>query len=354
MVYTQHSSELTESLKAEIKENHLEEIQEIATKTRGNKICAFVGSGLSLPTMPPWEGVLKRLSEYLPSKIAKNKFEEYWKELPSSEENNDARADILLNIAQLISDKLEDDFPTRLYEIFSSYGSLPASVTKIIEYKFSNIITTNFDCFLELAAWDFDRKYNLRRTPLILYPSQKEFKLPSFTEKYHIAKIHGSIDSIDSIIFTKKKYNDFYSRARYLDYAQHGSQSQDKGQSKNNSAGTDYRPQYIYDMLNNKTLLFIGYSLSDPHIQKIIQILSSSQLEKHHYILAGLREGEEKPRSIENIKLKSIYYQVTNSDTDPDYSSGVSAFMDILLEEKDLSRKNPNSEDSLNKINTGF
>ena len=73
MVYTQHSNELIESLKAEIEKNHLEEIQEIATKARGNKMCAFVGSGLSLPTMPPWEGVLKKLSEYLPSEIAKNK-----------------------------------------------------------------------------------------------------------------------------------------------------------------------------------------------------------------------------------------------------------------------------------------
>ena len=257
-------------------------------------------------------------------------------------------------MAQLISDKLEDDFPTRLYEIFSSYGSIPVPVTKIIEYKFSNIITTNFDCFLELAAWDFDRKYNLKRTPLTLYPSQKEFKLPGFTEKYHIAKIHGSIDSIDSIIFTKKNYEDFYSRVQHLYYAQYGNQYQDKRQSESNSSGTDYRPQYIYEILNNKTLLFIGYSISDPHIQKIIQILDSSRLKKHHYMLIGLREGEKKPESPDNIRLKPIYYPKTNSGSDTDDRSGISAFMDILLEEKDLSRKNPNPEDSLNEINTGL
>lgn len=112
------------------------------------------------------------------------------------------------------------------------------ALKRVLQKNVSGVVTTNYDKLIENIA----PKYNV-------YSSQNELitsKLYGIGELY---KIHGDIDSPSTIVITENDYNDFESKYKYL-------------------------AAKLLTIFSEFPVVFIGYSLSDQNIRKILQEMS--------------------------------------------------------------------------------
>jgi hypothetical protein len=113
---------------------------------------------------------------------------------------------------------------------------------KFTELPFELIITTNFDCLLEDA-------FRNGKKPYAKIYSSKDYSVYR-SKRRKILKIHGDVENFDSIVVTKKQYelvsmdNSLY---KYI----------------------------LKTLIVDKTLLFIGYSLSDPDFLALLKEVKS-------------------------------------------------------------------------------
>lgn len=120
------------------------------------------------------------------------------------------------------------------YEITSSYTD-EISLLKLISDKISMVFTTNYDAFLETDIFpDFK-----------VYDSQDKYYFRTNNGYGEIYKIHGSIDDPNGIIISEKDYEKFESSLKLVS-------------SKLLNALLDY------------PIIFLGYSLEDENIKKIM------------------------------------------------------------------------------------
>ncbi len=120
------------------------------------------------------------------------------------------------------------------------------------------VITTNFDKIYDnLCNEDHYVKYDYQKTKSIITNIKSPENL--------IIKAHGTIDDTDEIIFTAEQYHN--SQAAHPDFY-----------------------QLLESLFRVNTVLFLGYSLSDPDINLILQTSSkTSSKASPHYIV--LKEG---------------------------------------------------------------
>lgn len=107
----------------------------------------------------------------------------------------------------------------------------------------SSIITTNYDKTLEIAY--SDNHHLIYKDEDLAYIEKS---------KINIYKIHGTIDDLDSIILSKKDYNDLY---------------------KNNFSNSLIWSQ-IKSLLTTKTVIYIGYGHEDDNIDVITDFIHDS------------------------------------------------------------------------------
>ena len=144
---------------------------------------------------------------------------------------------------------------------------LKAELAKLAKARIHAIITTNWDRLLESIFPNFQT-----------FVGQDEVL---FLETYgvgEIYKIHGSVTKPDSIVVTKDDYDNFSRRNSYL-------------------------VAKLITMFIEHPVIFMGYSLSDPHIQElfreILNCLSSKHirmLNERIYFLG--RTSKERPESL--------------------------------------------------------
>lgn len=109
----------------------------------------------------------------------------------------------------------------------------------------SGFITTNYDTFLEDIASGYK-----------VYSSQEELLFSSIQGVGEIFKIHGSINNPSSLIITAEDYAAFDAKSSYL-------------AAKLTTIFIEY------------PMIFIGYSLSDPNIRKILSSIARGLSDKH-------------------------------------------------------------------------
>jgi len=146
-----------------------------------------------------------------------------------------------------------------LQQSFSRPNYQPSKThEKIKEIDFKVVITTNFDKV-------YDNLCNEHNYSISTYKESRKILGNIKSTSNLIIKAHGTIDDVANMVFTQQQYND--SRANYPEF---------------------------YDLLRalflTNTVLFLGYSLSDPDIQLVLEtVANSSNQSCPHYI--AIKEG---------------------------------------------------------------
>jgi hypothetical protein len=238
------------------------------------QVVIFIGSGLSSGTavsLPGWEKFLLDASEKLPpieKAISKKLI---------------CEGDFLLS-CDVIKNHLKDEWQDL---ISAEFGKVPHSSELHEEIKKLNqriIVTTNFDKIIE-KFWN-DGTYNggSNFRPMTQIDG-KSFRFLR-GEDGVIIKLHGCIDKADDIIFSKTEYI----RKAY---------------------SSDYYRKLVESLLLNYTILFVGFSMTDPAISQLMELYTNQFSNvRPHWIIhptedpVELAEFRNKHR-----KLKSITYE---------------------------------------------
>lgn len=135
---------------------------------------------------------------------------------------------------------------------------------RMLKNKVSAVITTNYDCFLEKEVFDSD---------FSVFVHQSDIFSASSYNIAEIYKIHGSCLDANSLVITKKDYDEFNS-SRKLIIAK------------------------MLTLFAESPLIFMGYSFTDENVQTIISdfiaCLTPEQIEKidQHFVFISYEKGQ--------------------------------------------------------------
>lgn len=160
------------------------------------------------------------------------------------------------------------------------------------------IITTNYDKLIE------DEVNSIDKSSIKKYIGQKGFfeQTDGWAEIY---KIHGCVDQPDSIILSKEDY-DFFDKNSILISAK------------------------IISMLINSPIIFIGYSLKDRNVRKIIKDFSSSLTAREITHLSNKIIIVEREEGLEEIIEQRILDKELGCEYTVIKTDNYSALFDIL------------------------
>lgn len=250
------------------------EIQKVISNFPATPIL-FVGSGLSKRylDLPNWEGLLSifanRLSgdEFayeryksraqaihsqagiLPeiASLIQKDFDEKWFSDPTFRQATDKYLQAVHNGTSPFKAEVAS-YISEHSSVVNEYADELALLSSITVKSISGIITTNYDCLLEQVADSFT-----------CYIGQEELLFSPIQGIAEIYKIHGCISQPDSIIINSLDYTNFSQKSSYL-------------------------AAKLMTLFMEYPIIFMGYSISDSNIQKILEsivyCLSDSNLSK--------------------------------------------------------------------------
>ncbi len=228
-----------------------------------NKFVLWIGSGFSIDAGYP---------------SGKNLANSFFKEFNTILKNED-RELTLDDVTDKIYNCLQSKQPiiTHLAKEFQSVQRNNPTIHEKLKLNpfIKDIITTNYDTLLEDA-------YNNHSHNLIC--NIKELSTIPNNKKVNIYKIHGDLLHQEDIIITKTDYNNFYK----------------------NRKDTSLFWSNIKSIATSRSIIFIGYSLSDPNIIDIIDALNTElgELRKPIYLIAPNFQSNQ----IKKLKEKKIHY----------------------------------------------
>lgn len=279
----------------------------------------FIGAGISrryLHRYPNWEQLLK----YSYTKISDDPYD-YQGHLDSLSRKYDNQFDINVNLASIIEDEFNKAFYSRKinlniggknpqwvnqhvspYKMYlahffkkmklhhNTYLKEELNAFRSLKNKISAIITTNYDLFLENEIFSDDYQVFCHQNELFS------------ADSYNIAeiyKIHGCALDANSILITKKDYDNF-----------------------NNT-----RKLFIAKMLTlfaESPIIFLGYSFTDKNIQEIIadflSCLTEKELEniENHFVFISYKKGEMELKEIKRIITTHTGTQIPITEIETD------------------------------------
>lgn len=271
-------------------EGDLEAVKALLTKSKAMPVL-FVGSGLSRRYIgsPDWDGLLERFAELAGKKypyyrgraggdrakaasmIAEDFYDIWW----DSDEFQDSRDDS----AHLVKDTA-DPLKIEICRYISSLAvierdEVDSELDALSKIHCHAIITTNWDEILDDALPEME-----------VYVGQNDVLFSSTQTVGEIYKIHGSVTDPQSLVFTDDDYSTYWDANPYL-------------------------IAKILTLFVENPIIFIGYSLGDPHIQRLlgnlVTCLTESQLNllNERFIFVG-RPNE---RRKEGLSRSSITVQ---------------------------------------------
>lgn len=235
----------------------------------------FVGSGLTRRYLglPNWEGLLRLYCVKSPYEYYYSKAERECRECPDMiypkiadyieadfndafftedkyAENRKTHAEDIAAKVSPFKFCIADYFKEKSEAIQEKYSDEITLFREIGNKNISCIITTNYDLFLE---------NNFGKDHFQPYIGQNELLFSTIYEVAEIYKIHGCCSKPDSIVINSHDYDLFVRKSAYLS-------------SK------------ILTLFLERPIIFLGYSVSDPNIRRILRSISecleNSQLEQ--------------------------------------------------------------------------
>lgn len=215
----------------------------------------FIGSGMSRRYLnfPNWEGLLRQFCEKIADdeyefirlkresggdfaklgSLLEKEFNERWYKDKSIRSDDKFVSDSVRHGCSPF--KSEISLHLRSFnKINERYAEEVSALKRISERNVSGIITTNYDKFIETLA----PKYSV-------YASQEDLIFSSVQGFAEIYKIHGSVDNPESIVITAQDYERFDRKAKYL-------------------------AAKLLTIFVEYPVVFLGYSMSDANIRKIL------------------------------------------------------------------------------------
>ncbi|NOZ84156.1 MAG: GAF domain-containing protein [Epsilonproteobacteria bacterium] len=285
-------------------------IEKISQEIASGSVIPFVGAGFSkYAGYPLWGELLKEIV------CEANKNNDKFKKIFAGEVESGFHDRIDRNELQQAADFIDkhiDNIPQYINSIFEKIRKKENEVISAIsDWSCSTIITTNYDCLLSDILTENKVKYSKYTYKQL---SQIVGKQPDNTRLVHI---HGNLDDIDSVIFSEKDINDKIISNKIF-------------------------TTFISDCFINKKFLFLGYGISDPHINSLIKFLS-------HNIQAGIEHyAILKCDEIDCDRFKSDYsINVLRVDS---FTDGDSNFINCLRKINHKTKENYDKKESENKL----
>lgn len=228
----------------------------IRSAMEDHNLVLFIGAGTSLDSgMPSWSKAVSEIAE----------------RLNLSSHNMDS-----LKIPQYYFNRRgQNDYNQLVHEIFKYRAHLPTKPVhkKILDFDADILVTTNYDHLLEQAAEEVGQ---------VLYVVSKDNELP-YKRGKTLIKMHGDFENGNFVL----KEDD------YVNY------------------GQNFRliKNYITSLVGTKTLLFIGYSFSDPDLKQIfawIKNILQNDFKKAYMISVGDYDRYEE-EYYKNWGISTIY-----------------------------------------------
>jgi hypothetical protein len=227
------------------------------------KLVLFVGAGMSQmaqPQLPGWQRLLEMI------------LERGRRAFLVSDADAKSLQDVIARNALVAAGALrkvfgDEVFYDSLRAIFREDGARPAAAHALLpEVRFSAILTTNFDDLIEQAFPP--------STPVYVQVDHAELAAASREQSFCIVKIHGDLDRPESIVLGREDYRQMM-------------------------FGNEPFRIFLTTVFTTKTVVFVGYSLTDPDLLRFLEQLKF-QMEGHlggHFALMrteGMNPWERK------------------------------------------------------------
>lgn len=242
------------------------------------KFVFFVGAGLSQPLFPSWAKLLEEFVGY--AKEGNLPYDE--SELLQYIKDGENYLDIAEVCVNAIKSSKYRDIMEKVFDKEFSLEDIPESYKALMNLSPKTIITTNYDRIPDIAG-----KGNYR---ISTNKNAAEASRFFSNGKNVVFKMHGDITDQSSIVLTTSDYQKII----------------------NNNESTRL---LLSSLLSTKVLIFLGFSLSDPHIDVLLDRIKSinNNLPISHYILLN-EKSKFKISSFENkYGVKIISYTPADS-----------------------------------------
>ncbi|WP_422658930.1 SIR2 family protein [Paenibacillus sp. EC2-1] len=219
----------------------------------------FIGSGFSRRyiNLEDWPGLLRKFASfsatefeyYLSSADGKldevaaalaQDFHPVWFQKDNYRQSRDDFRDNVIDRSSPLKIEISKYLHDKLYE-FGKDESLDEEVLQLKDVCIDGIITTNWDLLLEQVFEDQE---------FFKYVGQKELLFSNPKEVAEIYKIHGCCTNPNSLVLTAHDYKDFNDRNPYL-------------------------AAKLLTIFIEHPVIFIGYSLTDENIRKILESITA-------------------------------------------------------------------------------
>ncbi len=241
---------------------------QLITKISQNNVVIFVGAGLSMQAgLPNWNSLVEKILDGISAKE------------PKSEKIKSALKDDVLTPLEALTkiSSFREDAIEILEKEIRHFDYINPTSTHFKLGKISNhIITTNYDELLEKALPNFEK---------ISYSNDfKVAHLSKYTQS--IFKIHGDIHEPNKCVLFPSEYEELYS-------------------TEEKSAIFELKK-----IISDKSILFIGFSLSDPYINYILEYITDlySGFSPDHYIITRSK-GQNWSKRINPIIIETYEEQ---------------------------------------------
>lgn len=268
----------------------------------------FVGSGLTRRylNLPTWEELLQHFAARLSADPFKfrglmnaangdkakvgsfiaEEFSKRWFNDPSFRSNSKQVAKFVANDVSPFKAELAE-YIRENSKVNDFYKNEIKLLKNLTFRNISGIITTNYDTFLEEIAKGYK-----------IYSSQEELLFSSTQGFGEIFKIHGSINNPSSLVITAEDYAAFDAKSSYL-------------------------AAKLTTIFVEFPIIFIGYSLSDSNIRKILTSIANGLTEQHLNKLSNrlifVKRNKELNSSAEvsshSIDIEGHYIPATKIET---------------------------------------
>ena len=254
--------------------------------------CLFIGAGISkLIGFPLWREFASKILDFTWGERERFQYKSF--NLSEKEELIDwIQREKLIDVITFCKDIFkENNFLEEYYKYIENTFNDPAKYSSINNEAYAALhklscrlffLQTNIDYSLEIyfatANKTASQTFMNRNLPLDIG------RIPPGTIIY----LHGKATQRGTIIFTTDEYNDFYEKQTLL-------------------------REFLVKLFNGRTVLFLGYSLSD---KEILETVARSISSKTHYLaLANKRRDETKNKLFSELldahyNIKTIQYDV--------------------------------------------
>ncbi|PFZ20091.1 SIR2 family protein [Bacillus wiedmannii] len=266
----------------------------------------FIGSGFSKRYLntEDWEGLIRKFCELVPKGFAYYRskadskwdvaaqmlaedFHEVWWSNELYTESRNEYEELATNKYSPLKIEISKYLKSQKYQ----YGIDPKNDNELDELKevvIDGIITTNWDTLIE----DIFHEEEMQT-----YIGQKELLFSNNLEVNEIYKIHGCSTDPNSLVLTEKDYEEFNARNAYL-------------------------AAKLLTIFIEHPVIFIGYSLSDENITKILESITScldgTNIDKlkDRLIFVGRAGGETESFQESSMTVNGITLPITRIKTD--------------------------------------